>query len=63
MDYLTSNNLISKKQFGFIKGRSTSIQLLNLLDKWTKHLDNSHEGVNIICTDFEKAFDKVPHKH
>ena len=62
MDYLTSNNLISNKQYGFIKGRSTSIQLLNLLDKWTKHLDNNREGVDIIYTDFEKAFDKVPHK-
>ena len=62
MNYLTSNNLISNKQYGFINGRSTSLQLLNLLDKWTKHLDNNREGVDIIYTDFEKAFDKVPHK-
>ena len=62
MDYMTSHNLISNKQYGFIKGRSTSIQLLNLLDKWTKNLDNNREGVDIMYTDFEKAFDKVPHK-
>ena len=62
MDTLTSNNLISNKQYGFIKGRSTSIQLLNLLDKWTKPLDNNHESVDIIYTNFEKAFDEVPHK-
>ena len=35
INYLISSNIISNKQFGFIKGRSTSIQLLNLLDKWT----------------------------
>ena len=62
MDYLISNDLITNKQFGFVKGRSTSIQLLNLLDKWTKYIDNNHEGVDVIFTDFEKAFDKVLHK-
>ena len=61
MDYLTSNNLITNKQYGFMKDRSTSIQLLNLLDKWTKHLDNNREGVDVIYTNFEKTF-KVPHK-
>ena len=62
MDYLASNNLITNKQFGFIKGRSTSIQLINLLDKWTKHLGNNRESVDIIYTNFEKAFDKILHK-
>ena len=62
INYLISSNIISNKQFGFIKGRLTSIQLLNLLDKWTNHLDNNREGVDIIYKDFEKAFDKVPHK-
>jgi hypothetical protein len=60
MSYLLDNKLLSNKQFGFIKGRSTSIQLLTLLDKWSKHLDNS-DGIDVIYTDFEKAFDKVPH--
>ena len=62
MDYLTSNDLITNKQLGFIKGRLTSIQLLNLLDKWTKHLGKNHEGVDVIYIDFERPFDKVPHK-
>ena len=39
MYYFTANNLLSKYQFGFVKGRSTVLQLLNLLDTWTKHLD------------------------
>ena len=62
MDYLTNNDLINNKQLGFIKGRSTAIQILYLLNKWTKHLDNNHEGVDVIYTDFEKTFDTVPHK-
>ena len=34
------NELFSNKQFGFISGRSTSLQLLAVLDKWTEALDN-----------------------
>ena len=34
------------------------MQLLNLLDKWTKHLDENN-GTDIIYVDFEKAFDKA----
>jgi hypothetical protein len=30
------NELFSNKQFGFISGRSTSMQLLEVLDKWTE---------------------------
>jgi hypothetical protein len=60
MDHFIKNKLFSKKQFGFIKSRSTVLQLLNVLDLWTSSLE---EGgyVDAIYTDFEKAFDKVPH--
>ena len=61
MDYFLINNLFSDKQYGFIKGRSTVLQLLKLSDDWTRCLDENEE-VDIICTDFEKAFDKVPHQ-
>ena len=51
MNYLLENSLLSTKQYGFVKGRSTMLQLLHIImvDKWTECL-------------FEKAFDKVPHK-
>jgi hypothetical protein len=39
----------------------TSLQLLEVLDKWTEALDNGH-CVDCIYMDFQKAFDKVPHK-
>ena len=37
--------------------------LLNLLDKWMYHLLNNRKGVDVMYTNFEKAFNKVPHKH
>jgi hypothetical protein len=60
MKHFKENNLFSKKQYGFITGRSTVLQLLNILDKWTAALE---EGgcIDVVYTDFEKAFDKVPH--
>ena len=39
MNYLLANNLLSAKQYGFIKNRSTSLQLLKIMDKWTEYLE------------------------
>ena len=39
MNYFVQNKLFSTKQFGFIKGRSTVLQLLKILDQWTELLD------------------------
>ena len=36
------------------------LQLLKILDDWTNNLDQGKQ-IYVICTDFEKAFDKVPH--
>ena len=33
-EYLLKNNLLSNRQYGFIKGRSTLLQLLNMLDNY-----------------------------
>ena len=61
VDHMNSNNLLSDKQFGFIGGRSTSLQLLTVLDKWTKILDEGGT-IHAIYMDFMKAFDKAPHR-
>ena len=61
MEYFLLNNLFSSAQYGFIKGRSTMLQLLKIVDNITTSLDSGGQ-VDIIYTDFEKAFDKVPHK-
>ena len=51
VDHMNSNNLFSDKQFGFIGGRSTSLQLLTGLDKWTKILDDGGT-IHAIYMDF-----------
>jgi len=61
MSHLDANKLLSNRQYGFRKGRSTMLQLLKVLDEWTDSLEKGGQ-VNVIYTDFEKAFDKVPHK-
>ena len=55
MDYMETNNLLSKRQYGFISGRSTLLQLLTVMDKWTEEIDKGHE-VDVIFLDFKKAF-------
>ena len=59
--YMSQNGLFSNKQFGFITGRSTTLQLLKVLDRWTEILD-AGGYVDVIYCDFKKAFDTVPHK-
>ena len=36
------------------------LQLLHIMEEWTAALENGGQ-INTIYTDFEKAFDKVPH--
>ena len=61
INHRKANKLFSNKQYGFIEGRSTALQLLEVIDKWYEALE---EGLDIDCiyTDFQKAFDKVPQK-
>ena len=61
MDYLMAYNLISPYQFGFMQGRSCTMQLLHVLDYITKHLDKGH-SVEMIYLDFQKAFDSISHQ-
>ena len=59
--HLTSNNLLSSKQFGFISGRSTITQLLRYRDKCIDTIVN-WGVVDTIYLDFQNAFDTVPHR-
>ena len=36
IEYMKDNHLINRKQFGFLTGRSTVLQLLQVMDKWTE---------------------------
>ena len=59
--HMRENNLFSSKQFGFIGGRSTTLQLLHVLDIWSQILDQGG-CFDVLYCDFMKAFDKVPHR-
>ena len=59
--HMVKNNLFSPKQFGFISGRSTTLQLLHVIEIWSQILDRGGNIDSIYC-DFMKAFDKVPHR-
>ena len=45
---MRQTDLFSKKQFGFITGRSTMLQLLEVLDKLTQAVDSGGK-VDCIC--------------
>ena len=61
MKYFLDNHLFSNRQYGFLRGRSTVLQLLSIIDDWTVKLDSGGQ-IDCIYMDFEKAFDKVPHR-
>ena len=52
------NDLFRKNQFGFLKGRSTMLQLLHIMEEWTSALEKGGQ-INTIYADFEKAFDII----
>jgi hypothetical protein len=60
LNYLLANNLITKHQHGFIRGRSTSTNLLECINDWSLNLQNQ-AGTDVIYFDFKKAFDSVSH--
>jgi len=58
--YFVDNRLIDEAQHGFLKGLSSTSNLLYCVNDWTLSLQNRH-GVTIIYIDFAKAFDTVSH--
>jgi hypothetical protein len=61
MKFLSSNSLISKHQHGFRNKKSCTTNLLEAIDYATKTISEK-DSLDILFIDFEKAFDKVPHK-
>ena len=58
--YLHLKPLLHHSQYGFRPRRSTITQLLVMLDKIYSALENDYE-IDVVFTDFSKAFDKVDH--
>jgi len=61
LKHCTDNNLFNNKLYGFLKGRSTMLQLLRIMDEWTKCLESGGQ-INVIYADFERAFNTVSRK-
>ena len=62
LTHLRRNSLLSTRQFGFLGGRSTILQLLFFLDKCVDAISRGNV-TDIVYLDFQKAFDTVPHNN
>ena len=58
---MSEYSLLSEFQFGFVKGISTCLQLLKILNDWTESIENGKFS-DCIYLDYQKAFDTVPHQ-
>ena len=61
LNYLHQHGLISHQQHGFLKRKSTTINLLESLNDWTVAFDNK-DGITVAYIDYAKAFDSVSHQ-
>ena len=59
VEFLHKKNFFSNEQFGFLKNRSTSTQLLTVLDEFYLAIEKG-EKVDVVYIDFKRAFDTVP---
>ena len=58
---LDKKEVISNYQHGFTDGMSSLTNLRESLESWTQALDEGF-GIDVLCLDYGKAFDSVPHK-
>ena len=59
-DHIIRHNILTDSQYGFVKGRSTTLNLLSYLDKCAELVADG-DVVDCIYFDFSKAFDTVAH--
>ena len=55
------NNIFADKQHGFVPLHNCMTNLLTCMESWTDMIEKG-QSIDIIYTDFAKAFDKVPHQ-
>lgn len=61
MNHMNKNNLFTESQYGFRHKRSCILQLLDVLDDWSKYYDDSKQ-IDTVYLDIKKAFDTIPHQ-
>lgn len=63
MYHLDQQLCLSKHQHGFVSKRSCLTNLLETFESWTSSLDDKEViGIDAVFLDYQKAFDRVPHK-
>ena len=60
LTYIEKHNILIEQQYGFRKGRSTSLALIDLYDKVTSAIDSRKFTIGLFI-DLSKAFDTVDH--
>ncbi len=60
-NYISTNSILSERQFGFQKGKSTSDAITTFVSDIYSAINNNEYPVGM-CYDFAKAFDSVCHK-
>jgi hypothetical protein len=60
-NYIMTNQLLLKDQFGFRPGHSTATCLISQINEWLQNIDNGQVN-GIIQVDLRKAFDTVNHE-
>lgn len=60
-DFLAKHQVVSQNQFGFQKGKNTSLLLSQFSNIINNHLNNK-KHVGVIFIDFRKAFDTLEHQ-
>ena len=59
--YITDNNILYKKQFGFQTGHSTEQSIIQLVDQINSNFEKDQYTLGVL-TDLSKAFDTVDNK-
>lgn len=59
-NFLDKNNVLTSSQFGFRRGHSTELAIINMIDKVTEAVDKKIECVGVFL-DLSKAFDTIDH--
>ena len=61
VSFMTENELFSIYQHGFVPERNCMTNLLACMEEWCKIIEEGDQ-IDVIYTDFAKAFDSVPHE-
>ena len=58
--FICKNNILTDCRFGFRTGRSSSMAIVNLMEKITNSLDHMNAVISVFI-DLRKAFDTIDH--